>query len=128
MQNRILVIGYKNKDVTDKIVSLLTKEGFNVATATGTREALIKLDEFEPELIILGNAPTGDIYKICQQMREIADSLIILLGTVEGGEAWAQSVNSGADFYLVRPFSNLELVARVKSMLRRSELSAKCAG
>lgn len=126
MRKKILLIEYENEDLTDRIATFLSKEGFNVVKATGTREAIAKLDSFEPELVILGNAESGDVYKVCHQLRQLADALIIMLGTVEGGEAWIKSVDSGADFYLVSPFSYIELCARIKSMLRRYE-SHKCS-
>lgn len=117
--NRILIIEDSNKDLTDRICSFLTKQGFEVKVATDIRNAYAIIEEFNPELIILGKITPEDINHICNQLRRTFDALILMIGTVDGGEAWSESVDAGADFYLVHPFSYLELAARIKSLLRR---------
>lgn len=121
MNNRILIIEDVNKSLTDRIASFLVKQGFVVETATNIKDAYLKIDEFNPQLIILGKVAPERINNICNQLRQTFDALILMIGTVDGGAAWSQSVDAGADFYLVHPFSYIELAARIKSLLRRQK-------
>ncbi len=123
MKYNVQVIEESNSTLRERITSALTKEGFRVAAATSYEKALLRLDEFEPELIILGDGLPIDTFKACYQVRQAASVPILMLGRVPGGKAWAKSVEAGADFYLVQPFSYPELVARVKALLRRYELT-----
>jgi len=103
----------------------LAKEGFQVTTALSSEDALLKLDEAKPELIILGDGLPVENNQACRKLRQMASALILMLGTDSSGEAWTKAVAAGADFYLVRPFSTLELIARAKNMLRRFKLTQK---
>lgn len=104
-----------------RIVAALAKEGLKVATAANSKEALAGLAKFKPELIILGEERHIDGFAACYQLRQAVDVPIIMLGAVTNGEAWTRVMEAGADSYLVKPFSYLELTARVKALLRRRE-------
>jgi DNA-binding response OmpR family regulator len=119
MENKILIFEDQNRDLTDKIASCLIEQGYTIETATNVSDAQTKISQFQPELIILGKVTPEDVYHICYQFRKTADAFILMIGTVGGGAAWAQSVDAGADFYLVHPFGYSEFTARVKSLLRR---------
>ncbi|MFH1775058.1 MAG: response regulator [Chloroflexota bacterium] len=119
----ILIIEENNKGLRDRMAVNLAREGFRLTTALNCEEALLKLDEAEPELVILGDGLLVDNDQACRQLRQRSNALIMMLGTDSSGEAWTSAVAAGADFYLVRPFSSLELVARVKNMLRRYKLT-----
>ncbi len=121
MKYNILVIEQSNSALRDRIVSALTKEGFKVATAAGSEEALSRLDELKPQLIILGEGLPIDSFEACSQLRQAVDVPILMVGGVPSDKAWTRVVEVGADFYLVKPFGYLELVARVKALLRRHE-------
>jgi len=124
MKYSITVIEESNHALKDRITSALTKEGFEVATASSSQEILSTLNEFKSQLIILGEGLPIDSFEACSQLRQAVDVPILMVGAVPHDEAWARVVEAGADFYLVKPFGYLELAARVKSLLRRYERSA----
>jgi len=121
MEHDIVVIEESSPVLREKIVSALTKEGFRVTTVASSDEALTKLDELMPHLVVLGEGLTVDCFDICSQLRQAADVPILMIGTVPSPHAWARVVEVGADFYLKKPFSYLELVTRVRALLRRYE-------
>ncbi len=105
----------------------LEKEGFRVATAGNGEEALLMAAEQQPHLILLDwMLPLMSGLEVCRQLRrnpKLREVPIIML-TARGEEAdRVRGLNSGADDYIVKPFSPAELVARVRAVLRRSSPS-----
>ncbi len=121
MGYNLLVIQKSDPNLNEPIVSTLASEGFKVATYSDHLEALLSLDEFKPELIILGEGLPIDSFEVCSQLRQAVDIPIIMLGKVSRAEGWVRAVEAGADLYLAKPFYYSELVARVKAILRRRE-------
>jgi len=98
----------------------LSEAGFTVADASDYPEALLKLDEFKPHIVILDEVlPSGNGMEICYQLHSNFDIPVVLLGEDPNGKAWMKAVEAGADLYLKKPFDYLELAARVKAILRR---------
>jgi DNA-binding response OmpR family regulator len=124
LKYNITVIEESNRTLRDKIISALTREGFEVTAASSSQEVLSTPNEFKPQLIILGEGLPIDSFEACSQLRQTVKSLILMVGNVPNNQAWTRVVEAGADFYLVKPFGYLELVARVKALLRRYEWSA----
>ena len=123
MKYNILVIEENNYAFRSRIVSVLTREGFDVATAASSQEVVSTLDKFKPQLIILGEGLPIDSFEACSQLRQAVNIPILMVGAVPSDKAWNRVVDAGADCYLVKPFGYLELVARVKALLRRYEWS-----
>jgi len=121
MKYNILIIEESNHALKDRITSALTEEGFEVATAASSQEVVSMPDEFKPQLIILGEGLPIDSFEACSQLRQAVAVPILMVGTVPSDKAWIGVVEAGADFYLVKPFGYLELVARVRALLRRYE-------
>ena len=124
MKYNITVIEESNHAFRSKIISALTREGFEVAAAASSQDILSTPDKFKPQLIILGEGLPIDSFEACFQLRQTVKALILMVGNVPGDQAWTRVVDAGADFYLEKPFGYLELVARVKALLRRYEWSA----
>jgi DNA-binding response OmpR family regulator len=61
MESKILIIEEKNKDLTDKIAAWLIEQGHKVEKAANIRDAYIKIDDFQPELIIRNCQRTGGL-------------------------------------------------------------------
>ena len=119
MTEGILIIKDK-PSLRKELTSALTEACFSVACVPDYPEALLKLDEFKPDIVILDEAlPGRDGIKACAELHCMFGVPIILLGKDSSGQAWVRAVEAGADFYLREPFSNLVLVARVKAILRR---------
>ena len=121
MKHSILVIEESSPTSRERVISTLTKVGFEVATATSTEEVLSRRDELKPQLIVLGEGLPVDSFEACCQLRRAVDVPVLMVGTVPSDEAWIGVVRAGAAFYLVKPFSYIELVARVKAIIRRHE-------
>lgn len=102
----------------------LRKEGFAVQVASDGDEAMLALDEGQPDLVLLDwMLPGLSGIEICRRIRarsELRDMPVIML-TARGEEAdRIRGLDTGADDYLSKPFSVPELVARVRALLRRA--------
>lgn len=122
--SRILII-QGELNLRRKLTSALTKVGFVVVDVPDYPEALLKLDEFKPDIAIVNEIlPSGDGKDACSQLRNAFNIPVILMGEGSGGEAWMRAVEAGADFYFEKPFDHQELVARVKAILQRYKATA----
>ncbi|NRT92021.1 response regulator transcription factor [Clostridium beijerinckii] len=116
----ILVVD-DEKDIRDVIEIYLINEGFEVVTASDGLEALEKLKNEAIDLIILDiMMPKLDGIRTCLKIREEKKMPIIMLSAKSEDSDKILGLNIGADDYVVKPFNPLELVARVKSQIRRT--------
>lgn len=100
----------------------LTEEGFLVEIATKGELGIEKLNQSEFDLVLLDIMLPGiSGLEVCSQIRKISEIPIILLTALGTAENVALGLNTGADDYIVKPFKFIELVARIRSLLRRSE-------
>jgi DNA-binding response OmpR family regulator len=101
---------------------ILESEGHRVITASDGIAGLEQAREQKPELLLLDvMLPRLDGYALCAELRRLAIDTPVLMLTAKGQvEERVAGLNSGADDYLVKPFSTDELLARVRALLRRS--------
>ena len=119
MGSRILIIASEPIS-RSQISSALTEAGFAVVDVPNFPEALLKLDEVKPDVVIMDAVlPDRDGMEACYQLHSMLGIPVILLGEDSSDEVWVRVMEADADLYLVKPFSYLELVARVKAILRR---------
>ena len=102
----------------------LEKEGFAVSEAHDGEEALLQLKEGKPDAVLLDwMLPRLSGLELCRQIRRspaLRDVPIIML-TARGEEGdRVRGLDSGADDYVVKPFSPNELIARLKAVIRRA--------
>jgi two-component system phosphate regulon response regulator PhoB len=106
----------------------LEKEGFAVCSAGDGEEALLQIAENKPDAVLLDwMLPLVSGLEVCRQIRRAPASraLPIILLTARGEEAdRVRGLDSGADDYIVKPFSPSELVARLRAVIRRAQPSA----
>lgn len=118
---KILIVD-DEKPISDIIKFNLTKEGYETATAFDGREALVQYAEFQPDLIILDlMLPELDGLEVAKEVRKTSHIPIIMLSAKDSEFDKVIGLEIGADDYVTKPFSNRELLARVKSHLRRTE-------
>jgi two-component system phosphate regulon response regulator PhoB len=106
----------------------LEKEGFAVAEAGDGEEALLQIAERRPDIVLLDwMLPHVSGLEICRQIRRSprTKSLPVVMLTARGEEGdRVRGLDSGADDYVVKPFSPSELVARLRAVIRRAEPGA----
>ncbi len=101
----------------------LDKEGYEVTVAGDGEEALILVDERLPDLVVLDwMLPKVSGIEVCRRLRSRAETrnVPIVLLTARGEESdRIRGLDTGADDYVVKPFSMTELTARIRAVLRR---------
>src|SRR6266852_8884636 len=106
----------------------LEKEGFQVCEAVDGEEALVQIAERKPDVVLLDwMLPLVSGIEVCRRIRRApaTRSLPVIMLTARGEEGdRVRGLNSGADDYVVKPFSLGELVARLRAVIRRAQPSA----
>ena len=101
----------------------LDKEGYRVDVCGDGEEALIRIDEKQPDLVVLDwMLPTVSGIEVCRRLRQRPDTrnLPIIMLTARGEETdRIRGLDTGADDYVVKPFSMTEFCARIRAVLRR---------
>ena len=102
------------------VASYLVREGYTVEQAHDGPSAVAAARSSDPDLIVLDvMLPGFDGIEVCRQVRTFTDAYIIMLTARDEEIDKVVALSTGADDYLVKPFSPRELIARVKAMLRR---------
>jgi two-component system phosphate regulon response regulator PhoB len=103
------------------------REGFEVGEAGDGEEALVQIAERKPNLVLLDwMLPLVSGIEVCRRLRRSPETrlLPVIILTARGEETdRVRGLDSGADDYIVKPFSPSELVARLRAVMRRSQLS-----
>ncbi|MDH8678491.1 response regulator YycF [Fusibacter bizertensis] len=119
MNKKILVVE-DEKPISDIIKFNLIKEGYEIETAYDGEEALKKVYQFQPDLVLLDvMLPKLDGFQVCRRIRESFNMPIIMLTAKEEEVDKVLGFELGADDYITKPFGMRELVARVKANIRR---------
>jgi len=123
VRKRILIID-DDASISKLVSDVLTEEGFTVITAGCGEEGISKVHRSKPNLIILDlRLPDMDGFQICQTLKKdksISSIPIIMLTVKSAKSSTVAGLEMGADDYIVKPFNEEELVARVKTVLRRA--------
>ncbi len=120
MNERILIVDDDNH-ITSALRRTLAYEGYAVSTAADGERALTLAHTKVPDLIILDlMLPSIDGLEVCRRLRATHNEVAILMLTARDRVVdRVEGLETGADDYLVKPFALEELLARVKSLLRR---------
>ncbi len=111
-------------EIRDVIHVFLRNEGFRVLEAKHGLEALERLESEKVDLVVLDvMMPELDGIRTCMKIREISGIPIIMLSAKQEEIDKITGLSIGADDYVAKPFSPLELLARVKAQLRRSGMA-----
>jgi len=118
-----------DKEIVDSISIFLTNDGYRVIKAYDGIEALQKLEENEIHLILLDIMMPGmDGIKALLKIREKRNIPVILVSAKSEDTDKIIGLNMGADDYITKPYNPLELLARVKSQIRRYTTLGNIAG
>ncbi|MGL5651755.1 MAG: response regulator transcription factor [Paraclostridium sp.] len=120
MRNKILVVD-DDDEIRNLLEICLTNEGFNVVKAFDGEDALNILEKESVQLIILDvMMPKLNGMEVCSIIRRNLNIPILMLSAKSEDMDKIQGIMTGADDYLTKPFNSLELVVRVKALLRRA--------
>lgn len=121
MDKTILVVD-DEKPIADILQFNLVKEGYKVICAYDGDEALEKVEEIKPDLMLLDiMLPKRDGMEVCREVRKKYDLPIIMLTAKDSEIDKVLGLELGADDYVTKPFSTRELIARVKANMRRHQ-------
>ncbi|NLC66024.1 MAG: response regulator transcription factor [Clostridium sp.] len=120
MNTQTILIVDDEKEIRDLIEIYLMNEGYNTIKASNGNEALELVSKNNIDLIILDvMMPEKDGVQACMELRKTSNIPVIMLSAKSQDMDKILGLTSGADDYLTKPFNPLELIARVKSQLRR---------
>ena len=105
----------------------LEKEGYEVVTAKNATEARSVWTTGKYDICVLDiNLPDGSGYDICRYIKQSEDVPVIFLTAVDAEVNVVMGLEMGADDYICKPFRVGELMARIKSVLRRADRTQSC--
>ena len=125
MAEKILIVE-DERNIASFVSMYLKKERYTVDIARDGAEALAKFESTKPDLMVLDlMLPDMDGLEICRQIRSSSDVPILMLTARDDDVDKIVGLEVGADDYLTKPFNPRELVARIKTILRRSATAAR---
>jgi len=127
--NKIPVLVIEDEESIASFVAMyLESEGYSVTVAGTGSEGLAQAAAKQPRLVLLDlMLPDIDGFEVCRSLRQVSDVPIIMLTARDASTDKVVGLELGADDYVTKPFEPRELVARVKSVLRRSEAMSRGA-
>src|SRR5689334_25165448 len=125
MAEKILVVE-DERNIASFVAMYLKNARYQVDIARDGAEALQKADSINPDLVVLDlMLPDIDGLEVCRQIRSTSDVPILMLTARDDDVDKIVGLEVGADDYLTKPFNPRELVARIKSILRRSAQTSR---
>jgi two-component system, OmpR family, response regulator len=123
--HRVLVVD-DEPNIADVVAMALRYQGFEVETAADGTAALMAVDRFRPELLVLDiMLPDIEGFEVADRLRGRGNDVpIIFLTARDASEDKLRGLTMGGDDYVTKPFSLEELVARIRNLLRRTGLAA----
>src|SRR5688500_7075032 len=117
----LVLVADDDPNIVRLVTLYLGKAGFRVEQAIDGDEALRKVRDCTPDLLVLDvMMPGPDGLEICREIRRASDLPIIILSARTGDVDKIAGLQFGADDYVTKPFNPVELVARVQSVMRRA--------
>lgn len=120
-QRHSILVVEDETSIASFIAAYLRNAGYTVRTAATAQAAAAELASDLPSLVVLDlNLPDGDGVELCRRIRKSSDVPILMLTARDEDVDKIIGLEVGADDYMTKPFNPRELVARVKSVLRRA--------
>lgn len=122
MAGELILLVDDEAHIVDLARLYLEREGFRVESAADGKSGLAQIRERKPSLVVLDiMLPEMDGFEVCRQARAESDVPILMLTARDDDIDKIVGLELGADDYLTKPFNPRELVARIKTILRRVE-------
>ncbi len=115
---RVMVISDGQASTTE-LVSFLEKEGIVTTTMPRQEWCAKSLDHNSPSVVIIAAGVGSEGWEISSRIRHDSDVPIIVAGVAGDQMAWVKAAEYGVDYYLPKPVSPRELVARIRALIRR---------
>lgn len=126
MRNRKILVADDDLKLVNLVKAYLQKDGYGVIVAYDGAEALALARHEKPTLIVLDLLmPKVNGMEVCEVLRQESDVPIIMLTAKSTEEDKLAGLESGADDYITKPFSPRELIARIRTVLRRVALEER---
>ena len=130
-KHKVLVVD-DDPDIRRLVETVLQRDGFISSSAASSAELFKKLPQFKPELIVLDlQLPDEDGFAILKKLKEnpATVGIPVVMLTVQSVDSYKiAGLEIGADDYIVKPFNQGELIARIKAVLRRSKPKSETHG
>lgn len=122
MDQTLILVVDDEPDVAQLLQLQLSTEGFRVQIALDGMTAIDVCRTLEPNLVILDvMMPQMSGFEVCERIREFSNVPILMLtARAQGDQDVAVGLDSGADDYVTKPYSPIQLLARVRALLRRA--------
>jgi two-component system, OmpR family, KDP operon response regulator KdpE len=125
MNERILICD-PNPEARRSLELILRGAGYEVLSVAGGARALALVGHDRPDALVLElELPDVDGVELCRRLREISDSAIVVLSTLDREGIKIDALDAGADDYITKPFSPGELVARLAAVRRRAAVAPR---
>ncbi len=117
----LALIAEDDRDIADIVRAYLEREGFRTVQATDGRTALDLHLALKPDIVLLDiSMPLVDGWEVLAEVRRRGNTPVVVTTALDQDIDKLQALRVGADDYVVKPFNPVEVVARVKAVLRRS--------
>ena len=117
-----ILIADDEPNIVTALEFLLTRGGYEVAVARDGAEALALVESLAPDLMLLDvMMPVRSGYDVCREIRSRPDGgriRIVMLSAKGGTAEVSKGLEAGADLYVTKPFSNRELMDKIRALLR----------
>ncbi|MDK4717620.1 response regulator [Rhizobium sp. CNPSo 4039] len=118
--NALILIAEDDAEIADILDVYMTREGFRTVRAADGRIAVDLHQTLKPDLVLLDVAmPRLDGWGVLAEIRRRGDTPVVMATALDKDIDRLQALRVGADDYIVKPFNPVEVVARVKAILRR---------
>ena len=122
MANEKILVVDDDTNICELLRLYLTKEGYQVTVANDGEEGLEKFNQVKPDMVLLDvMMPKMDGLEVCRRIRKAGNTPVMML-TAKGTEYdTVLALDAGADDYVQKPFRMMELLSRIRALLRRAE-------
>ncbi len=122
---KILVVE-DEKHISEIVVKYLEKENYNVLLAEDGMEAIKDFRSFSPDLVVLDiMIPYLDGFEVLKEIRKISKNPVIILSAKSSFTDRIEGLSTGADDYIIKPFSPKELLLRIEKLLNKTTKELK---
>lgn len=122
MDNALILVVEDEPEISNIIVAYLERTGFRTVTANDGELALTQYRLLKPDLVLLDiKMPKRDGIEVLREIRQTSDTPVIMITAMAEDIEKISALRLGADDYVIKPFNTLEIVERVKAVLRRGQ-------